>query len=454
MQQNIRKFLPSILTASLIGLFAGCFGGEPEPEVKGQAAAPVETENQSLTISFEDAEVEEKNGKRYRVVELNNNDESSKIIQLINDGEKPLRISKIKTTSTTPKLFSMTVTDCNKAIAPEAFCEIKVSFTGKKEGLFEQLITFNSNDENNLVSYVKVQVEAKNRLLASLEESNKNNNMSPMKELSFNKLNTTKYIDIENIGTETLDIAGLKIQGANAKNFSAVSSCPKKLEVGQKCKITTTYNPALKKGMSTATLNVMTNGKISPSSKIVLNGSSEPFTLTVSSFIVSKNINEYMDDYFSSNNTYFLRTIYQTQIDKSLEKMIVAKLNSSLSNKSFKKVLTPSKAKKILSIYPNITFEEEQDSGKMKIKVGMHGFFATKVSYKKSKLVEASKIALEQKTDHVNFTSIDSIKQFYDKEPFSFFLEIDVTGYEDKNDIHNKLSEIIAEKFTNVLGLQ
>lgn len=160
-----------------------------------------------------------------------------------------------------------------------------------------------------------------------------------------------------------------------------------------------------------------------------------------------------MDDYFSSNNTYFLRTVYQTQIDKSLEKTIVSKINSALSSKSFKKVYSPSKAKKIISVYPNIAIDEEKNSGNMKIKVGIHGFYASKVSYKGPKLIESGKIALEQKTDHVNFTSIDSIKQFYDKEPFSFFLEIDVAGYENKDDIDNKLSEIIAEKLTAVLGL-
>lgn len=287
MQQNIRKFLPTILMASLIGLFTGCSGGTPEPETKGEPVE-VSTENQSLTISLEDVAIEQEDGREYRVVELNNLDESSKIIQLINDGEKPLKISNIKSKSTTPKLFSIAVTDCNKEIAPEAFCELKVSFKGKKEGQFEQLITFNSNDENNLISYVKVHVEAKNRLLASLEESNENKNMVPMMELAFNKLNTTKYIDIENVGVEALDIAGLKIQGANAKNFNAVHSCPKKLNVGEKCKITATYNPAFKKGMSKAVLNIITNGKISPSKKIVLNGTSEPFTLTISSFVVSK----------------------------------------------------------------------------------------------------------------------------------------------------------------------
>lgn len=437
----------SILLVSGLTLFTGCTS-KSSPEV-AQADA-------RLDISFDRPEAEDAEANRnLSVVTINNTDDAVTVVRLTNEGGQLLSIQDINTSSTTPMYFEMRSNTCEMPLPSQSFCELTVAFNGKKEGIYEQLIGITTDDIEQPFAYVKIKVEAEEKLVGVVSHDEDAGKMiSPMLELDFNKLDTLKYVNVRNSGLEALKFQGTKLEGKDKKSFKVDHICPGDLEVDESCRVIVRYDADRKKGESDAILHILTNGTISPSQKIRLMGYSEPYTLKVKEFIVSKNIKEYLGDIIGAKNSYFLRTIYQTHIDASLETMMIDAMNRSLKSNGLTRVSEPNRADHIISLYPNISYEEGSTPGNLTINVGMHGFFASKAKYNKPNLVENSQVVLTQKSDHVDFTSIDTIKEFYDKEPFSFFIEIEVKGYEDKNDVYEKLSEIIAEKAVNVLGMR
>ena len=448
MKKKRTQLLLLLSTALSFSLFSGCSGNTPTP-----SDASITPENQRLEINTRLSEEDTADSNQvYTHVSLNNTDETKSIIKLSNEGGKTLKLFKIKSKSSTPKLFKLT-NNCSKLLSPTANCKLEVEFLGKKEGEFEQTITVTSNDIVHPSSIIKVKVEAVDKLTATIIQSNKHKSINPMMELYFNKIDTIKYVEIQNTGHETLDFKGLKIKGLNKNAFRTTNTCPKNLKVDAKCKVTIHYNSKIKKGESNAKLKILINGDITPSKNILLSAYSEPYTLKLKSYIVSKNIKEYMDDYFHPNNFYFLRTIYQNEINSTFKKLLENNLHTHLKDNKMKKTSSPTKATKIINLYPNIELIEDTP-GNIIINIGIHGYYASKASYSGLKLIKDGNTVLNQSSDLVSFTSINSIKKFYDKEPFSFFIKIEVTGYEDKNDVYNRVSEIISQKLINVLGIR
>lgn len=385
-------------------------------------------------------------------INLNNLDKNEKNIILKNTGGEVLNLNSIEL-SDMSGLFSLDKGDCNgkNELNADEKCTMKVKFTGETEGNFKAKIKIDSNDLRKSKTLLGINATAENKYIAALTTSSaKKPVLDPMKKLNFNIVENKQYVTIKNIGYEPLPLDQLRLKGENKKSFSIKSNCNSVLKIDEECEVEVNFDPKTS-GAQLAYLQIATKGMVQPSSKVRLNGVSEPFNIEVSNFIVSKNIKLFLDDYFQSDDSFFARTSFQTQNNEKFESYLQENINEYAKANGLNIVSNPTKASKILNLYPVIKVASDTKSAKMNIKVAVNGTYEVKIN---NSQINGNDVTSTSTLQDQSITAIKSEKLITSAQPFEFAIEIDATSFQDEYDIYKKASQIISDKLYNILGLQ
>lgn len=441
-----------LLSAVTISMLSGC------NKKRAKVNYAKEQRSQQLVIRMSAKEAQEKMVQDYRNLNLDNQSRSKGTISLENKGGKPLKIVSVTSSSDTSDLFERTTECDNVTIEPGDKCDMDISFVGKKAGRFQQLLTVLSDDKRNKKTLIKINAAALDITSARIDPRPSPRKYSPNTRLGFNVLNRSQYVEVSQTGDKILNIKEFRLSGKNSKSFSYTTTCPKVLKVGGKCSLTVNYDPSKHAGLSEATLRIVADGAISPTNKIELNGRTEAYSVDIVDYKVSKNVTEFMDDYFKTNSMYYYRTMYQSNSDSELETLIDEKLESFFRKNNLNKARKASSANKIINVFPRIKIDDLVDESNnvigMTINMGINGTLVTKSNYNKSIIPNMDGRSVHsQDTNSTDFVAMDSEKEFVDKEEFSYFLKLKVTNYEDRNLALERVAELMSQKLFNILGM-
>jgi uncharacterized protein YcfL len=303
-----------LLASSSMLLLVGCSGTTTQAEVPNKVQR-----SQELVVSTNVKTTQAQKGSTTHYSLLLNNTTNSKAdLVLENKGEKPLSISNIKLLDDT-RLFKLE-SKCPSVIEGRQSCNLNVEFLGNNEGRFNAKIEITSDDIRRKVTNIAISAVSANKYSGILTKiDSATTKIERTVTLNFNSANKTQYVQVENNGKATLTLGQPSIQGADKSSFSIEkNSCGKTLEIGSTCEITVNYD-AKKDGISDAKLDIPSNGDITPSRYVRLEGFSKPFNVKLEKFIVSKNVQDFMNDYFASNKKYFFRTIFQQETERVFE---------------------------------------------------------------------------------------------------------------------------------------
>jgi len=383
---SINKLKMTTLIVSLsIGsalVLSGC-GSKPKPRYypkyketvveKPVKKTPAELDLSSDTITTDVKKVKTK--KKYDLtVYLDNYKHASAYINLRNEGGSVLKLSDITFKSETKDLFSLTK-ECSNTIAPDSKCKLKVSFNGKKKGVFTADILIKSNSHGKYVgkiAKVHVVATAKDRITGLVKVIKKPISKTikkPIINLDFIGNNLVQYLEIKNNGVDDIKIQNFELIGADKKYFKVMESCPNVLTSGASCNLEIHYT---KKRNSTALsyLVIHSNGTLSPSDTIRLRGKgtvdkkapkilkladNDNMTIHISSVHVEKNTQQFLEDFQSVKPVYYFRTMYQSNTDSKFKEYFENTIAYYFKKNGYKVTTDASKADKILNIYPNFT---------------------------------------------------------------------------------------------------
>jgi hypothetical protein len=385
---------------------------------------------------------------------LNNTTKTKAELILKNRGDKPLTISKINLIDTSHFLKSSNT--CNKPLTAGEECKVNLTFTGKNKGRFTSVLEVYSNDIHNKLTNILVNIDSQDRFHGNVTavKSVKVKQEKTLK-LKFNALNKTQYIQVENNGIDTLTLNPPKRSGENANSFKYTTNCKKTLKVGDKCEITVAYDPTKKEGYSDATITIPSNGNITPSRYIRLEGYSKPFSININKFVVSDNVGDFVDDYFDSRKTYYFRTIYQENTDRFFTNGVTSEIKKYFKANGFQLASSASKADKIVTIYPSVVTTKNEESNDVQYNIVINGYLTSKAQGVKSSSKDDN-ITLDysSKVGDTQFSAITLNNTVFSKEKFQFGLDIQVDNIADDKEVAVTVADIVVSKLFNVLGLQ
>ena len=390
--------------------------------------------------------------KYNKVVKLDNYTRSKGIITLKNAGDKPLKLIDISLKDST-NLFEMT-NKCPKILAPHKRCKLDVAFKGERKGIYHAKVVIISNDPRQKKARVALIANAFDKYHGKVVKTSSSTIKTQQAiKLDFNTLNTKQYVQIRNTGLADLQLQSPRLIGPDKQSFSYSIKCPKTLKVGDSCEVTVKYNPKVKEGHSDALLLIPTNGTLSPSETIRLSGFSKPYSISITNFVVSKNIKNFLDDYFATKKVYYVRTIYQKNVDRLLDKGIQSKIEQTLKSNGYTLTSTPSKADKIITLYPSISVSKNEKTNDVNYDVVFNGFVLSKSNNTKIKQYNKNKlVGYNVDTNSSKFSVLDLNSQLLDKEEFEFGINIEVNNASNDIGVSDSVSNIIVSKLFNVLG--
>ena len=448
---NFRLILPLI---ALSLLFSACQKkSAPAPKsdvVRSQELFITSNENEKDSKLPHDVYFEQ-------TIQLNNTDNTNIDLTLINRGGKPLKLQNIDLKDKN-EVFVLKSDNCaNKILQPRETCTINVAFKGEENKVFTADLEIHSNDRRREVARIKVIGHALNKYFGSISvtDLDVNKNVTNDVKLHFDALNNIQFLTISNDGLYPITLEQPKISGVNKDSYSFETTCSSTLDVAKSCDITIKYDSEAHDGYSIALLKVPSNGDITPSNKVRLIGYSKPYSLNISNFVVTQNVHDFMDDYFASQQTYYIRTIYQNNIDNTLQENIENAIDNFVAQNGYQIAATPDKADKVIILYPRIeqpnssTDEQRKD---MHFYITLNGYISTKSATQGLANFNKEELLIENNSSDTSFSSLTAANLYYSKEPFGFALQIDVDHANDKYDVYESIASTFVNKMFNVIG--
>jgi len=447
---NIGKTSFSIIALSAIALLSvGC---APKQSTTLTPTKIERSQELFITTDIKKTKVKKKKDFQYEI-NLNNTTKTEASLMLKNRGDKTLTISGLNLKD--PSHLLKSSNNCNKPLKGGESCNLTIKFTGKNEGRFTSILEIASNDIKHKVTNILINAESKDKFHGYISpiKSTKVKQERTVK-LKFNALNKKQYIQIENDGLGLLELKAPKRSGEDASSFKYTTDCKTSLKVGQKCEVTVTYDPTKKEGFSDATITIPSNGNITPSRYIRLEGYSKPFSIAINKFVVSDNIGDFVDDYFESTKTYYFRTIYQGNTDRFFTNGVKAEIAKYFKANNFKLASSPAKADRVVTIYPSVTTTKNEESNDLAYNIVIDGYLTTKA--KGIKTASNSTIALDYNSTigDTKFSALTLNNMIFSKEKFQFGLDIQVDNVADEKEVATTVADIVVSKLFNVLGLK
>jgi len=451
-----KNTLTKITLSSIALLFAGCSTLVP---VKKAVKEPVKEEviiekkAQELSISMETIAPLTNSKTEYQyTINLNNTTETESIVELKNTGEEPLTIASI--TLKDPSHLLKSSNNCTQPLQADETCTLNVKFTGQEKGHFTSTLQIFSDDAEHRTTNILINMNAKDKFHGTVQQikSAKVKQEKTLK-LKFNALNRVQYIQVKNDGLATLALNAPKRSGADANSFKYTTDCPTSLKIGEKCEVTVTYDPTKKEGYSDATISIPSNGNITPSRYIRLEGYSKPFSININKFVVSKNVGDFMDDYFESSKTYYFRTIYQENTDRFFTDGVKSEIAQYFKANNFKLASSAATADRVITIYPSVKTMKNEKSNDMKYQIVINGYLTTKAHNIKT---DGSSLAVDyrSKISNTDFSAITLNNTLFSKEKFQFGMNIQVDNVADDKEVAVTVADLVVSKLFNVLGLK
>jgi len=446
--------LSKITLSAAALLLVGCSNITPKKApVKEEVA--IEKKAQELYISMETVSPVIKSKQEYQyTINLNNTTENEAIVELKNRGEEPLTIEAIKLKDSSHLLKSSN--NCTKPLLANETCTLNVKFTGQEKGHFTSTIQILSDDEEHKVTDILINMDAKDKFHGSVKpiKSVKVKQEKTLK-LKFNALNKVQYIQVENDGLATLALNAPKRSGDDADSFKYTTDCPTSLKVGEKCEVTVTYDPTKKEGYSDATISIPSNGYITPSRYIRLEGYSKPFSISINKFVISDNVGDFIDDYFEATKTYYFRTIYQENTDRFFTNGVKTEMTKYFKANNFKLASSAAKADRVITIYPSVKTTKNVETNDIEYRIVINGYLTTKAQNVEV-TKQSDKITLDYASESsgIKFSAITLNNTVFAKEKFKFGMEIQVDNVADDKEVAVTVADLVVSKLFNVLGLQ
>jgi hypothetical protein len=388
---NKRRIATLLLSTAVLSslLLTGC-GPKPKPRShqvqrtqvqKTIVQEPVEITPAELDLS---SDMINTNVKKVRdlkqydlTIYLDNYTNASAYVNLSNEGGSILKLSDIQFKSEKKNLFSL-VKECSKTIEPDDTCKLKVSFNGKKKGVFTADIIIKSNSNGRYIGRtgkVHVIATAKDRvtgLVKIIEKPVQKSVKKPIINLDFVGNDLTQYLEIKNNGIENINIKDFELIGKDKYYFTVMQSCPKVLKSGRSCNLQIKYR---KKLNSTALsyLVIHSNGTLSPSDTIRLRGKGtvdkkapkilkladhDDMFIGITDVNVKTNTQNFLEDFHNVKPVYYFRTMYQTNTDSKFKEYFENTIAYYFQKNGFRVTRDASKADKILNIYPSFSVKQ------------------------------------------------------------------------------------------------
>ena len=442
----------SLLTLSSVAiLFTGCMDG-PAPEIQETPKEVQRSQELFITTAVETTKVNKKTKYQYEI-NLNNTTKTKASLVLKNRGDKTLNISSINLKD--PSHLLKASNGCSAPLKGGQTCNLNIEFTGKNKGRFTAVLEILSNDRRNKQTNILINVESKDKFHGSVTpiKSIKVKQEKTVK-LKFNALNKTQYIQIENDGLGVLSLKPPKRSGADASSFKYTTDCKQTLRIGDKCEVAVTYDPTKKEGFSDATITIPSNGNITPSRYIRLEGYSKPFSISINKFVVSDNVGDFVDDYFTSNKTYYFRTIYQNNTDRFFSNGVKDEIKKYFRANGFRLASSAANADRIVTIYPTVETTKNEESNDAKYSIVINGYITTKATGVKSSANEKITLDYNSSIGDTKFSAITLNNTVFSKEKFQFGLDIQVDNVADEKEVATTVADITVSKLFNVLGLK
>ncbi len=449
------KIISTLSISTMLLLFSGCVPQElntPEPV---ENTSVKRSQELVIKTDIKTTEVKKKSSYHYQVA-LDNITKTKVDLILQNKGEKPLNIKDIKLEDNSG-YFKMSST-CKDVIEGRKKCTLSLAFTGKKQGRFSAIVRIQSDDRRRKTTNILVLAKSKNKYHGAIEEIESTVEKSQKTvELKFNAINTTQYVQIANDGLGKLALKAPKISGQDRGSFSYKWNCPSSLEIGQKCEMTVNYTANKKDGISDAMISIPSNGDISPSKYIRLEGYSKPFSVSLNNFVVSKNIHHFMDDHFSANKSYYFRTIYQRKTDRFFEQGVDSAISKYFEESGFKQASSANRADNKVTIYPSITIVKDEVTNDMSYNIVINGYLTTKSKTSNIKILndgkEMDNMIHEHNTTDMQFSSITKNDTLFNKEDFEYGMDLQVDNAPDEKEVALTIADMVVSKLFNVLGI-
>ncbi|QOY53015.1 choice-of-anchor D domain-containing protein [Candidatus Sulfurimonas baltica] len=446
-----------LISLSTLLLFTGCVA--PKPQVtqtqatpKVSKVSPKTPQELSINSISKKTELKEPEKADYSI-NLNNTTNSNADIILKNKGEMPLTINSIKLITSQPSLFKLD-SNCPSIINGKADCKLNLQFLGNNIGRFDAKIAIDSDDTKKKIKDISVTAEAVNKFSGVVTKiDSETTKVERIIKLNFNSANKLQYIKVKNNGIETLSLGQPSIKGPDKNSFSIEkNSCGNTLKVKESCEITVGYK-ATKDGFSDATIDLPSNGDITPSKYVRLEGFSKPFSITLDNFVVSKNVKDFLNDYFASKNSFYYRTIFQQKTDRAFESAVDSEIKKYFTNNSYRIQSNPDDADKILTIYPSVEVVKDSAQNTITYKIVVNGYITTKSNYDRNTKT-GDKMILDNNSSSTEFTSIAFNNLLLDKEAFEFGMTIHADNVGDDQELAAIVADMMTSKLFNVIGLQ
>ncbi len=435
-----------IISSITMSMLTGCNDQSVQPSYN---KAKMRSQHLVIKTHVQEEEIEAE-VKRHHFIKLDNLNHSVADITLKNDGDKPLEISAINLEDKS-HLFKLDKSKCPVTLEGHQSCQMTISFHGEEEARLEALVTISSNDRRRRNTLVSIIADGQNKHSGVLDAKNETSNqISPMLKLHFSLIDKKRFVNISNNGKDTLTLGKMKIRGDNKESFSFTNNCKTVLKIGESCEVQVDFKPTAT-GDNLAYLHIPSNGKISPSERVRLTGYSEPYNLEITNFVVAKNIHHFLGDYFNTNDTYYFRTMFQTNSDPKLEAYIDAELSAYFKANNLKIATTPNKASKVINLYPSITITPNEDNTDMDVSFVVNASMLSKSSTGGG--AKASNNADINVTNH-NFHVVPTLGEYVEDENLVFTLGVHATSYEDEYAVYKKIADIMSARLFNIIGLK
>lgn len=451
LKKNFKSYTASAALISMsVLMLQGCTP-QAKPSVKPHVKR---SQKLFITTNIATKAVKEKTKFQY-TVQLDNIQHTKAELILKNRGEKTLNISSIKLISGPgSKGKIITSNNCPTALTAGKTCKLNVAFLGETKANYGSIIEIKSNDIQNKITNIQVLAEGTDKIHGVVNKvETKHKTAKKTVELQFNALNKVQYIEVKNDGLDVLKLKPPRRSGADASSFSYTTDCKTTLAIGKKCSITVNYDPTKKEGYSDAVIKVPSNGNITPSQYIRLEGYSKPFSINLTNFVISKNVPDFIDDYFSTSKTYYIRTIYQKQTDRFFTNGVDKELKAYFKANNFRLASSASKADKVITLYPSVSVVKNDQTNDIKYDIVVNGHLTTKARNMKLKTANTLAEDYDSNTTHTHFTAIQLNNLVYDSRDFQYGLAIAVDNASDEKEVAATVADIVVSKLCNVLGL-
>jgi hypothetical protein len=437
-----------IISIAAVLALTGC-GQQPSSKLYSAPLAKKSPQQLVVDTVSKSSELKKREKSNDYILKLNNTTHSKGDLILGNNGGEPLEIKNIKISSKYATLFSLQ-NGCSSVLNPREKCTLNIDFLGNNAGDFDAMVEVTTNDPKREIANIAINAKAINRYSAAVKQiESETVKVDKVVTLNFNTANKTQYLEIKNNGFETLSLGQPAIKGADKASFSiAKNTCNAQLKVNDTCEVTINYE-AKKDGISGAKLILPSNGDITPSDYVRLEGFSKPYNINIEKFVVSKNVKEFLNDYFTSSNKYAFRTIFQQKTDRGFEAAVDSEIKKYFKENDYNLVQDSSNADTIITLYPSVSIAKDSTGRNFSYNIVVNGHITSK-----SKFTSTDKAVAEYKTSSTQFTSIGMNNLIVDKEDFEFAMVVNADSVSDEIDLGQTVADIMTSKVFNVIGLK